>query len=65
MIHEDFWSPIDLLIFSVLWCSNFCFYPDSVSSFVLSRYGGFFVTEHEANELLDKQDDCQPRMHEL
>ena len=34
MIHEDFWSPIDLTIFSVatlsrfvsfFWCSNFCF----------------------------------------
>ena len=67
MIHEDFLITFwfndflrdNLVSFCILWCSNFCFIQTWYHhSFCLGME--VFVTEQ-----LEKQADCQPRMHEL
>ena len=40
-------------------------HPDLVSSFVWSRYGGFFCNWTLSSRLLEKREDYQPRFHEL
>ena len=69
MVHEDFWSPIDflrgnLVSFSILWCSNFCFIQTWYHhSFCLGMER--FCNWTLSTSLLEKRADCQPQMHEL
>ena len=72
MIHEDFLITYwfndflrdNLVSFCILWCSNFCFIQTWYHhSFCLRME--FFCNWTLSTRLLEKQADCQPRMHEL
>ena len=72
MIHEDVWSPIDLMVFSggnlvsfcIIWCSNLCFIQTWYHhSFCLGME--FFCNWTLSTRLLETRADCQTWMHEL
>ena len=54
----------NLVSFCILWCSNFCFIQTWYHhSFCFGME--FFCNWTLSTRLLEKQADCQPRMHEL